>query len=96
MGYKTNFEPYVSECCSMGIERERTSEVLYPLLTLYPHVTVLQMQSNPAALANSDYFPCYQNVSYWADAYSNQCSEEESKASSCRSSRPYQFPPHTI
>ena len=57
----------------MDIERERTSEdVLYPLLTLYPHVAALQMQSNLTALANADYFSCYQNVSYWANAYSNQ------------------------
>lgn len=65
------------------MDRERTSEeVLYPLLTLYPHVAALQMQSN----ANTDYFSCYQNVGYWADAYSAQSVAEESKASSCRSS----------
>lgn len=61
-------------------------------MDLYPHVAALQLQANSAAFPKLDCFSGYQNVGYWADAYTTQSlEEEESKPGSRRSSGEFAF-----
>ncbi|KAJ5110995.1 hypothetical protein N7532_001530 [Penicillium argentinense] len=67
MIYKTNYELYSRE----SLDNRRSpppDELLYPLATLYPHVTALQPQYDP----NTCTFTGYRDTGYWAAAYTTQ------------------------
>ncbi|KAL4813941.1 hypothetical protein BDW67DRAFT_187204 [Aspergillus spinulosporus] len=91
MSYKSNYEPYTSQ--SLYSRPSSSSELLYPLGDLYPHVVALQLQmedENEARWSASRTLSSYhQDIAYWAEAASPASPHSLSESFSKRSLRRY-------
>ncbi|KAL4755420.1 hypothetical protein BDW72DRAFT_1184 [Aspergillus terricola var. indicus] len=89
MSYKSNYEPYTSQ--SLYSRPSSSSELLYPLGDLYPHVVALQLQMEDenearwSALKNPSGY--HQDISYWAEVASPASPHSLSESFSKRSLR---------
>ncbi|KAL4992101.1 hypothetical protein BDW68DRAFT_173421 [Aspergillus falconensis] len=96
MSYKSNYEPYTSQSLYY---RPSSSEFLYPLGDLYPHVVALQLQledENEHRWSASKNFSGYdKDIAYWAEAASSSSPPSQPQSFSKRSLRRYSgmFPP---
>ncbi|KAL5045682.1 hypothetical protein BDW71DRAFT_183705 [Aspergillus fruticulosus] len=90
MSYKSNYEPYTSQSLYY---RPSSSEFLYPLGDLYPHVVALQLQledENEHRWSASKNFSGYdKDIAYWAEAASSSSPLSQPESFSKRSLRRY-------
>ncbi|EAA63483.1 hypothetical protein AN2912.2 [Aspergillus nidulans FGSC A4] len=90
MSYKSNYEPYTSQ--SLYSRQSSSSELLYPLGDLYPHVVALQLQmedENEARGSASRNLSYHQDIPYWAEVASPESPHSLSESFSKRSLRRY-------
>ncbi|KAF9892829.1 hypothetical protein FE257_000418 [Aspergillus nanangensis] len=84
-GYKSNYEPYTSQSLDMADERTST-EILYPLGSLYPHVVALQLQSDETMpWLKTRQYSGYHDTSFWAEISVPPSPSELSTKSTIRS-----------
>ncbi|KAL3435752.1 hypothetical protein BDV09DRAFT_65392 [Aspergillus tetrazonus] len=90
MSYKSNYEPYTSQ--SLYSRQSSSSELLYSLGDLYPHVVALQLQmedENEARWSASRNLSYHQDIPYWAEVASPESPHLLSENFSKRSLRRY-------
>ncbi|KAL5001170.1 hypothetical protein BDV10DRAFT_182733 [Aspergillus recurvatus] len=91
MSYKSNYEPYTTQ--SLYSRPSSSSDLLYPLGDLYPHVVALQLQledENEHPWSASKNFSGYhQDIAYWAEVASPSSPHSLPETFSKRSLRRY-------
>ncbi|KAL6235603.1 hypothetical protein BDW75DRAFT_240057 [Aspergillus navahoensis] len=92
MSYKSNYEPYTSQ--SLYSRPSTSSELLYPLSDLYPHVVALQLrleedENEHPWSASKNFSGYHQDIAYWAEAASPSSLHSLPESFSKRSLRRY-------